>query len=160
MSWKFWKKKSPVTFNVSRSMDIDIPVVSMGTLFRWYCYDLDIADPNKVAASLGLSGLSEDVEEMERSDSNERLESLSPLLPFLKAIAQLNSLVISHFQSESLKEMLNLPDEDVESATAPMREVLGQISMSALIAGFSAALSLGVVKSNNIETEEVSNEQR
>lgn len=155
MSWKFWKK--------SKQEDLMGPVASplvpVSTLFRWYCYDLEIVNPNRISSKLGLSGVSEDVEEMEKEASNKRLVHIVPILPFLKAVASINATVLSEIQSENIKNQIGPDDERMAHVMEALEDVLGHISLSALIAGFSAAISLGVVHSSGIAAKEVDYEQ-
>jgi len=157
MSWKFWKRSKEVIKDVEFSIETESPVIPMSTLFRWYCYDMDITNPNKIAAQLGLSGLSEDVEEMEKEASAKRLDLIVPILPFLQSLAQINSIVVTEFQHENIKSKMHLSDEEADDVLETTREILGQVSMSALIAAFSAALSLGVVLPSGVVAKEVDN---
>jgi hypothetical protein len=116
---------------------------------------MEIPNPNKLAALLGLNGISEDVEEMEKEDSLERLKAIVPILPFLTSIASVNSMVISEVQGESIKSQMNLNDKDLDDMLAPVRDIIGHISISALITGFSAAIALGVVHSSGAIASEV-----
>jgi repressor of nif and glnA expression len=120
---------------------------------------MDVINPNKLANQLGLSGISDDVEEMEKEASTERLEQIVPILPFLKSIASINSMVIAAIQGDITQNKPLAEDKDLEDVLESVREIIGQISMSALVAGFSAAISLGVVHSSGAVAKEVDNEQ-
>jgi hypothetical protein len=137
MSWKFWKKK--------KSSELVTAALPISTLFHWYCYDLEIENPNALAEILGLSPMSTDVAEMELKASEQRLSNVAYILPFLKVMSDLNGLIASKQQLEVFKETLDLPEDKESTVEQGLAMTFSLLSLTTLISAFSAALELGLV---------------
>lgn len=132
-----------------RSYERKDVVLSMGTLFRWYCYDTGLENPNTMSKKMGLTPISDEVAEMEEEASVDRLSEVEPLLVFLNAIAEINSRVISENQAELLSEKMDsLSEHDLEHLKEHMAQLAHMISLTALVAGFSSAMSTGLIERN------------
>jgi hypothetical protein len=138
----------PKVFRRKRRAPEVVPAsVSMGTLFRWYCYDVGIEDPNKLSNLLGLTPISKDVEDMELKDSYQRLEYIEPIMAFLRAMAEINSAAISENQFALFENALpDMSDEDKGHLKEHMRMLANVISLTALVSTFSSAIHVGLVE--------------
>lgn len=146
MSWKFWKKDKKSEYVTASH------TVPLSTLFRWYCYDLRIDNPNKIAESVGLTPISNEGEEMERRDSDLRVLRILPYMNFFNTIADINSLALSESQMSIFDKLIDtdgISKEDLEDTLDRMVEIYKLISISALVAGFSAAFALDLVSNEN-----------
>lgn len=125
----------------------------MSTLFRWYCYDLKVENPNRIAEAYGLTPISEEGEQMEKKDSLMRTIKLMPYLPFLETMSEINAMVIAESQNQGLMELLkdstDTSEEELEELMDKIINIYKALTMSGLIAAFSSALELGLV-SNEI----------
>lgn len=125
----------------------------MSTLFRWYCYDLKVENPNRIAEAYGLTPISDEGEQMEKKDSLMRTIKLMPYLPFLETMSEINAMVIAESQNQGLMELLkdstDTSEEELEELMDKIINIYKALTMSGLIAAFSSALELGLV-SNEI----------
>lgn len=146
MSWKFWKRnKEPEYVTASHT-------VPLSTLFRWYCYDLRIDNPNKIAEAVGLTPISSEGEEMERRDSDLRVLRVLPYMNFFNTIADINSIALSESQMsifDNLVDTDGASKEELDDIMERIVEVYKLISISALVAGFSSAFALDLVSNAN-----------
>lgn len=146
--WNFWKrrKKEP-------EFEMHSQELPMSTLFRWYCYDLKVENPNRIAEAYGLTPISEEGEQMEKKDSLMRTIKLMPYLPFLETMSEINAMVIAESQNQGLMELLkdstDTSEEELEELMDKIINIYKALTMSGLIAAFSSALELGLV-SNEI----------
>ena len=150
--FKFRKNKK---FNVETTSKPVTGLVPMSFLLRWYCYDLSVPNVAEITKELGLTPISDDAEEMERLESEKRLERVMPIMPFIEAMAHINAVVVSEAQMASLKEKLGLPEDDMDKILEPARQIFMHVSLAALIAGFSAAMEIGIVKDAGARAEEI-----
>lgn len=121
----------------------------MSTLFRWYCYDLKVENPNRIAEAYGLTPISDEGEQMEKKDSLMRTIKLMPYLPFLETMSEINAMVIAESQNQGLMELLkdttDTSEEELEELMDKIINIYKALTMSGLIAAFSSALELGLV---------------
>ena len=139
MSWKFWKKKEEDEFAY---ISMDRNEIPLSTLIRWYCYDLDIEDPNQLVKKFDLMPVSDEGEEHEKRDSDARIELVEPLFPFLNMMANINSKAISSIMMDEVDGLLDID----EMAPDLMEGLYQQVSFAALIGAFSSAFALGIIQ--------------
>lgn len=143
MKW-FKKKREPEYEIVSK----DIPLTN---LMRWFLYDTGLIDPNEIASRLKLTPVSEEGNIKEEEDSDFRMAAVAELLPFIEIMAEITSDAITAIQVKDIEESL---DEDVNQIThemTVMRQMYKVVSLSALIATFSAAIELGIVSNDSVD---------
>lgn len=140
MRWKFWGKKP----RTSRFNSPVVDVIPMASLFRWYCYDLDVDDVHDLSLKLGMTPISKEAEEFELKASNERMEEVRSLFHFLDAVAQINTNVMVESNREMVQGM-PLDDEQKEKLMAMFTANFYVISISAVVSAFSSALALDLV---------------
>jgi len=146
MSWKFWRKDNEPEYVVASH------TVPLSTLFRWYCYDLKVDNPNKIAEAVGLTPISNEGEEMERRDSDLRVLRVLPYMNFFNTIADINSIALSESQIsvfDSVIDSAGASKEDLDEMMDRITEIYKLISMSALVSGFSAAFALDLISNQN-----------
>lgn len=145
--WAFWRRKKQEPEYEIHSKDLPL-----STLFRWYCYDLKVENPNKIAEAYGLTPISEEGEQMEKQDSAMRVIKLLPYLPFLETMSEINAMVIAESQNQGLMELLtgsvDTSEEELEELMDKIINIYKALTMSGLIAAFSAALQLGLVSND------------
>lgn len=142
-------------------------IMLLSNLVRWYLYDLEIADANKIAQEVGLQPISVEVEEKEIEESDIRMGEVINFIPFIDAITEINARVLTTLQKDKSNEVVEKSKNTPNPLTLEvLEENLGnsfrQIGFSALIAGLSAGIALGIIKVGdmafNIEGEEEDNE--
>lgn len=140
---KFWKKNTDVSIETPP----DITEVAASTLYRWFLYDSQIPNPNKVAAALGFSPISDELEEMEIRDSIARLKEVLPYKMFIELMAMMNGKALAEGMSDVLKEHNLIPDDVQigEEELQMMETIYTKVSYNVLIPAFAAALALGIV---------------
>lgn len=136
---KFFKRKP--------KDEITKTALSMSTLFRWYCYDAGLEDPNAMSVKLGLTPLSPDVEDMEMKASQKRVAQVEPLLVFLNAMAEINSRVITETQFDDISDVLvDSSADEITQVKQRMQQLTHMVSFAALVSTFSSALSTGIIE--------------
>lgn len=142
-------------------------IMLLSNLARWYLYDLELADANKVAQEIGLQPISVEVEEKEIEESDIRMGEVLNFIPFIDAITEINARVLTTVQRDKSNEVVEKSKNTPNPLTLEvLEENLGnsfrQIGFSALIAGLSAGVALGIIKVGdmafNIEDTEEDNE--
>ena len=142
MNWKFWKREEEFE---DLEFELASETLPISTLFRWYCYDTGVKNPNRFAEDFGMHPISAEGEDFERQESESRLEGLIPYMPFLNVMSDINAMVLSQTLTNILIEH-DLVDESVlEEEQDIMEEIYKSISFSSLAAAFSAGLSLGII---------------
>lgn len=145
MSWKFWKKRKPESY---------MKVVGMPTLARWYLYDTDAVDPNKLATAIGLTKVSDEGEETERIASELRSIKVEPYIGFLRSMAEINAITLTEAQR------LHSPDSD-DDILAAAHDMFAMASYLGIYAAFSAAFELGLITNpGTLTTTEAVDEQQ
>lgn len=142
VNWKFWSKnnKNEIEF----SMDSDI--IPISTLFRWYCYDTGVGNPNQFSKDFGINPISAEGEEMEKRDSVARMENIIPYVDFLNVIADINAAVLMQTLSNVLKKHGLLSDDPMSKDEHDLTEdMYKHVSFGALLSAFSSGLSLGII---------------
>jgi hypothetical protein len=138
VNWKFWAKDP--------EMELEITDVPTSTLFRWFLYDTRVSTPNKFAEAAGFVPISDEGEEMERRESDVRLLNVIPYMDFIELMANITGEVLAEtFAGVLRKYGLVESDLSIEDEKELMCELYTQISASALIPSFSAALQLGII---------------
>lgn len=151
MNWKFWgKKENPLEILIESS------TVPTSTLFRWALYDLGVPNPNKFAEAAGFTPISEEGDELERKESETRLEAVYAYRSFISLLAGINGEILAEtFTNMLSKHGLMEGLEELESEKELMSEIYEQLSISALVPAFSAALALGIIINPGTFTEEM-----
>lgn len=157
MNWKFWKRKKDEEFFV----DMFSKEVNMPTLARWYLYDTEIAQPNKVASLMGLVPISEEGEAQEINASTIRTDRVEPFMAFINTMAEVNAISMTAAQGRVLKDSdTDLSDEELSEAQAVIEDMYVKIGFLAIYSAFSAGLELGIIENPGVySTVEASNEQ-
>ena len=140
MSWKFWQRKPRIEF------ELESEVIPTSTLFRWFLYDIGVDNPNKFIEAAGFNPISEEAEEMELKDSSIRLTEVLPYKAFIAAMAAINGEIMAETLTNILLRNGVIHDEvSAEEEKATLMEVYEQVSLSALVPAFAAALHMGIV---------------
>ena len=138
-------------FKSGRSFDDDDggwedKAVPLSTLARWYMYDMDVQDANKLAVALDLTPVSEEGDEKERQDSDDRIDRISGLIPFFNTMANINAEAVFQVQRQELppemKEMLANPTPELMQLV----KFYEGLSFAAILSSFSSAAELGLIK--------------
>lgn len=133
------KKKSSVRFTLSEDN-----IIPLTTLARWYLYDTDLEEPNKVAHRLGMSLVSDEGNEKELQDSDKRIDRIISLYPFIGAIADINARAVAATQIMHMEDYNGGPElADSEAMISELYRVIGH---AAITSAFSTAVELGIVR--------------
>lgn len=141
----FWKK-SKHPYKSERL----VTEVSLPTLARWYAYDAGLDHPDEVADALGMLPTSEDGVRMEEQDSDRRTERVMPLIPLIETIADINAQAIATLQMDSYTNDQGMDPNDLAHERIHIEDMYRQIGFSALLAGISAGIELGILETNAI----------
>ena len=141
----FWKK-SKHPYKSERL----VTEVSLPTLARWYAYDAGLDHPDEVADALGMLPTSEDGVRMEEQDSDRRTERVMPLIPLIETIADINAQAIATLQMDSYTNNQGMDPDDLAHERIHIEDMYRQIGFSALLAGISAGIELGILETNAI----------
>ncbi len=130
--------------------------VPVSTLARWYLYDLDVSNPNKLAVALDLTPVSEEGDEKERQDSDVRVARLDPIIPFIYTMADINAKAVFQVQRHELpKEMrdfLNTASPELEQLV----KFYESMSFAAIFSALSSGAELGLLElSGKFTTKEI-----
>lgn len=140
MKWFRKRKKKPeFQFSINESN-----IVPLTTLARWYLYDTDLEEPNKVAHRLGMSVVSEEGNEKELQDSDKRIDRILSLYPFIGAIADINARAVAATQIMHMEDYNGGPD--IVDSEAMISELYRVIGHAAITSAFSTAVELGIVR--------------
>ena len=141
----FWKK-SKHPYKSERL----VTEVSLPTLARWYAYDAGLDHPDEVADALGMLPTSEDGVRMEEQDSDRRTERVMPLIPLIETIADINAQAIATLQMDRYTNDQGMDPDDLAHERIHIEDMYRQIGFSALLAGISAGIELGILETNAI----------
>lgn len=137
--------------------------MQLSNLVRWYLYDMEVIEPNKVAQQLGLAPVSKEVEEKELEESDIRMADLITFLPFIDSIAEINARVLVALQREKSQIMVDRSkgEMSLEVLEQGLTDSFRQISFTALAAAIAAGLSLGIISHGDklFDIDEEENEQ-
>lgn len=142
MKW-FRKKKKSNKRKVHVALD-ENNIIPLTTLARWYLYDTDLEEPNKIASRLGMTLVSEEGNEKELQDSDKRIENILSLYPFIGAISDINARAVAATQIMHMEE--NNGGTDIEDSEAIISELYRVIGHAAITSAFSTAIELGIVQ--------------
>jgi hypothetical protein len=151
MNWKFWDKKMKELDEESSDILVASNVLPLSTLFRWYCYDTGVDNPNQFAEAFGLTPISEEGEELELEESEKRIEAVEPYAAFLNIIADINAMVLS----ETIGTIFEKHGLELDEELEVMQEVYAHVAFGALISAFASALNLGLIINPGSYTQEV-----
>lgn len=119
--------------------------VPISTLARWYLYDLDVANPNKLAVSLDLTPVSEEGDEKERQDSDVRITRLEGMMPFIHTMADINAKAVFQVQKnelpEEMRKFLSTESPELEQLV----KFYESMSFAAILSALSSAAELGLI---------------
>lgn len=119
--------------------------IPITTLARWYMYDVDVKDANKLAVALDLTPVSEEGDEKERQDSDVRIRRVEGVMEFINTMAEINAKAVLQVQ------MAELPPElqaFLKSGPAELEQLLKfyeSMSFAAILTSFSSAAELGII---------------
>lgn len=120
--------------------------VPVTTLARWYMYDLDVTDANKLAVALNLTPVSEEGDEKERQDADVRIRRLESITPFMSTMAEINSRAVFQVQRNELSEELR---EHLRGSGPELDQLIKfyeRMSFAAILSSFSSAAELGLIQ--------------
>lgn len=139
----WFKKRKPRKRQVHISLSKD-NVIPLTTLARWYLYDTDLEEPNKIAPKLGMSLVSEEGNEKELEDSDKRIDRILTLYPFIGAIADINARAVSAAQIMHMEKQNG--GIDLADSEGMISELYRTIGHAAITSAFSTAIELGIVR--------------
>ena len=142
MNWKFWQKEEETD---ELEFELASETLPLSTLFRWYCYDTGVKNPNSFAEDFGMTPVSDEGEEFEKKESEARLQAVIPYLPLLNIMADINAMVLSQTLTNILVKYELVDEEVLEEEQELMEDIYKQVAFGALTSAFSAGLSLGVI---------------
>jgi len=131
-----------------------VQAIPMATLFRWYCYDLNLKNPRELSLKVGMTPISEEAEQAEIEASTKRVDVIMDLMPFIDSMSHINANVMVE-TNLSLMEDMGLSEEQQERAAMLMQKNFYLLSMSALVTGFSSAFELSLVKKGSARTGKI-----
>lgn len=138
--WPFKSNKS------SDDDDWEFKAVPLTTLARWYIYDLDVEDANKLAVALELTPSSPEGDEKERQDSYDRIARIDGMMTFFHTMADINAKVVFQVQKDNLPpEMQGFLDRSSEELEQ-LVNFYESMSFAAILSAFSTAAELGLVQ--------------
>lgn len=137
-------------------MEVVTETVPLSTLIRWYIYDLQIKDANKLAAEFDLMPVSEEGEQKELDDAEARVDRIYSLLPLVEVFSEINAKAVLTLQTDEMIEMGMKPEQLAEEAET-LKGFYQSVSAAALISMLSSALELGIieVRGSLVDIEEV-----
>jgi hypothetical protein len=142
MKW-FRKRKKSKKHKTHITLDQN-NIIPLTTLARWYLYDTDLEEPNKVASRLGMTLVSDEGNEKEMQDSDKRIDNIFSLYPFIGAIADINAKAVAATQIMHMEE--NSGGSDLQDSEAIISELYRVIGHAAITSAFSTAVELGIVR--------------
>lgn len=141
MRWPFKNNR----FSNDDGDDWVTKAVPISTLARWYMYDMDVEDTNKLAVSLDLTPVSPEGDEKERQDSDVRVEHISPLMPFFYTLADINANVVLNVQKANLPEEMRGVFDGSPEELHHLYNFYRSMSFAAILSSFSSAAELGLI---------------
>lgn len=133
-------------------MDVVVDSVPITTLIRWYMYDLEIKDTNKLAEAFSMMPVSEEGDEKEAQDARARMSKVMPLIPFLEVCSGINAKAIITLQEEELIKM-GMTLEQIENEKEFLNLFYQNVSFAALVSTLSTAIELGLLVVNGTLTD-------
>lgn len=124
--------------------------ISIPALIRQTIYDTMLMPPEKIAVSLGLPPISEEVSEMEERASDIRIGKISALLPFIDSHSEIAAKITT---SAYMLEGENM-DEVSVSEMEQMTSLFKLVAISATISCVSTLVDLGLLESKVEEDED------
>lgn len=134
-------------FRKKRKVRTKVIEVRMPILMRQVIYDSVFESSEKIAESLGLPPISEEVRDMESRASEERLLKFQPLIPFIESHSDISARVAA---SAYQLEMLEASPEDGPLIAEDLEHIIGMfkiVALSASVSCISTLISLGLVDS-------------
>jgi len=159
MSWKFWgRDEEPEVF-------IETVNIPMTTIARWYLYDMDAEDPEKVAAALNLNPISPEGAEKEAQDSVARMTRVLPFEEFVGIMADVNAQAITAIRNKALRGLTALSEDDEDLSEDELEilneldeatyELFAQVSYTAILATLSIGFETGLFSPGTAYAHEV-----
>ena len=150
-------------FNPSNESEDDEGWVSKAvpvtTLARWYIYDMDAKNANKLAVELELTPVSEEGDEKERQDSDLRVERVIALTAFFATMAEINAKAIMQVQKSELPPQVQAAFEKHSHELEQLLHFYQSMSYAAIFSAFSSAAELGLVEISGRFTSTETNEE-
>jgi hypothetical protein len=143
MKWFRKRKKKHNNRKIHVALDRN-NIIPLTTLARWYLYDTDLEEPNKVAPKLGMSLVSEEGHEKEMQDSDKRIDKIFSLYPFIGAIADINARAVAATQVMHMEDYNG--GTELSDSEAIISELYRVIGHAAITSAFSTAVELGIVQ--------------
>ena len=140
-----WRKKKP------KKDDNFVTEIPMTTLARWYFYDAALDDPNKMASAVGMIPDSIEGSEMEEEASDQRIARVLPLIPYIETMTEINARSFAELQFNHYFETHQLDPAQLTDEKDHVEELYRQVSYSALLSAFAAALELGIISTDTVK---------
>ena len=136
-------------FNPSDDPDDDegwvTKAVPVTTLARWYIYDMDAKNTNKLAIELDLTPVSEEGDEKERQDSAVRVDRISSLVAFFATMSEINAKAIMQVQKSELPPQVQAAFKQHEHELEHLLHFYTSMSYAAIFSSFASAAELGLI---------------
>lgn len=132
--------------NESEDEDWVTKAVPVTTLARWYIYDMDAKNTNKLAVELDLTPVSEEGDEKERQDSDIRVDRVMALGAFFATMAEINAKAIMQVQKSELPPQVQVAFEKHSHELEQLLYFYQSMSYAAIFSAFSSAAELGLVE--------------
>lgn len=126
--------------------------IPVSMLFRWYMYDMDVKNPNKLGKVFNLSPVSEEGDEKERQDGTARIARIKPLVPFLNLYSNMNAQYVYETQRKALLKMPGMTEEILETQADEIQKFYQNLTFAGLLTAFSAAAELELIDLNGTFT--------
>lgn len=120
----------------------EIPIT---TLARWYLYDMDVKNVNKLATTLDLMPVSEEGDEKERQDSNTRVDRIEDLIPYISIMSEINAKAVIQVQQNELPASVRRAMQHHSAELEQLLLFYQHMSFAAIFSAFSSAAELGLI---------------
>lgn len=140
-----WRKKK------RKKQDTFVTEIPMTTLARWYFYDAGLDEPNKMASVVGMVPDSIEGSEMEEEASDLRISRVLPLIPYIETMTEINARSFAELQFDHYFETHQLDPKQLTDEKDVVEELYRQVSYSALLSAFAAALELGIIRTDTVK---------
>ena len=144
MRW-FRKKRRRIE---TRIIDIPLPILT-----RQNVYDSIFDDVEKIANTMGLPPVSQDVSDMEKDASYKRIAKFAPLLPFIDAQADISARV----SATAYLITLSADEDDRQMLEKELDEIVALfklVSVSAAVSCISTLINLDLLSTDVVPKDE------
>lgn len=129
-------------FKRKRRRHRDLDMMSVSSLIRNAIYDSMLMPPEKIAVSLGLPPISEEVSEMEERASDERIHRIHALLPFINSHSEIAAKITASAYLLEGETLSDVTSEEVEQMT----DLFKLVALSAMTSCISTLVDLELLE--------------